>query len=80
MVREGESVQLAYRRLQRQVERVLGRPSHKRRFGYAEKPSELRRKWEKFRRRQVQAGSRLLLGHPYRALFRRSGPSNTLMG
>jgi hypothetical protein len=66
--------------LQREIERSDGRRSHKRRYGYHEKPSELRRKKAKFCRRQIQAGGGLGLSiHPHRALWARSGPTNALM-
>jgi ribosomal protein S21 len=79
-VREGEDAASAFRRLQELVRRQQGRPSHKRRFGYYEKPSELNRKKAKFRRRQTQAGGRLVLHvYPHEALFARSGPSNATM-
>lgn len=79
-MREGEDAVVAFRRLQELVQRLQGRPSHKRRFGYYEKPSELNRKEIKFRKQQVQASVRLVLHvHPHEALYARTGPSNSLM-
>ena len=75
-VRDGESVGAALARLNKLVQRVDGRPSHKRRFGYFEKPSELRRKRAK--KEAVVPGLPLRV-HPHSALYARSGPSNTLM-
>jgi hypothetical protein len=66
--------------MQQQVERIYGRPSHKHRFGYFEKPSELRRKRNKFRYAQQRSNGILKLHvHPFKALFKRTGPSNALM-
>jgi len=79
-VHEGEDVAVAFRRLQKLVRRLQGRPSHKRRFGYHEKPSELKRKKAKLQQRQTQAGGRLVLRvYPHEALFARTGPANSMM-
>ena len=78
-VKEGESVAHALIRLRRVVDQTCARPSHKRRYGYYEKPSELERKREKMRKRQIQAGGRLCLNVDMTALFRRTGPANALM-
>ena len=75
-IRDGESVAAAVARLTRLVRRVNGRPSHKRRFGYYEKPSELRRKRAK--KESVRPGYPLSV-HPHAELFARTGPSNSLM-
>lgn len=75
-VRDGERVGAALARLDKLVWKVEGRPSHKRRYGYYEKPSELRRKRAK--KEAVRPGYSLHV-HPHSALFARSGPSNTLM-
>ncbi len=80
LVREGESVRSAYLRLKQLVERDLGRRSHKRRYGYYEKPSELGRKQRKFVLRQTRARGKLVLHvRPHSALFTRTGPTNALM-
>ncbi|PNY34456.1 hypothetical protein C2E31_23255 [Rhodopirellula baltica] len=76
IVRDGETAAEAFGRLQRIVQRQNGRPSHKRRYGYYEKPSELKRKRKK--KRAVRPGMPLHV-HPYSALFSRSGPKNSLM-
>lgn len=75
-VRDGESVQSALARLNRAVQRVEGRPSHKRRLGYYEKPSELRRKRAK---KEALVPGLPLRVHPHAALHARTGPSNALM-
>lgn len=75
-VRDGESVQSALARLNRVVQRVEGRPSHKRRFGYYEKPSELCRKRAK--KEAIVPGYPLPVC-PHAALHARTGPSNALM-
>ena len=75
-VLDGEPVAAALARLDKLVRRVNGRPAHKRRFGYFEKPSELRRKRAK--KEAVRPGYPLHV-HPHSALHARTGPSNTLM-
>ncbi len=67
-------------------EGYFGRPAHKRRFGYCEKPSELSRKRAKVRGLVSEIGgalgvrvSRRLYVYPHQALWRRTGPSNSLM-
>lgn len=75
-IRDGEAVRAALARLDKLVRRTDGRPSHKRRFGYFEKPSELSRKRAK--KEKVRPGYPLFV-HPHAALYARTGPSNTLM-
>jgi ribosomal protein S21 len=76
VVRDGEPVRRALARLDRMVVRAEGRPSHKRRFGYYEKPSELRRK--RFKKEAVRPGYPLHVS-PHAALFARTGPTSALM-
>jgi len=76
LVQERESVDLALVRLDQLVDCVMGRPSHKRRYGYYERPSELRRKRAK--KKAIRPGLPLHV-RPRSALFARTGPSNTLM-
>ena len=75
-IREGETVGAALASLETLVRRSVGRSSHKRRFGYFEKPSELSRKRAK--KVKVRPGYPLFV-HPHAALYSRTGPSNTLM-
>ncbi|MCZ2341073.1 MAG: bS21 family ribosomal protein [Bacteroidales bacterium] len=76
LVRDGESVAVALVRLNTLIRRARGRPSHKRRFGYFEKPSELRRKRAK--KETVRPGYPLHV-HPHSALYARTRPSHALM-
>ena len=77
-IRQGEDLFLALRRLAEAVDRCYGRPWTKRRFGYYEKPSILRRKKARMRRRQLQAGGGLKLHIRMEAQFNRTGPDNAL--
>ncbi len=75
-MRDGESPREALARLDKLVWLIDGRPSHKRRFGYYEKPSELRRKSAKKRSVCPAYPGRV---YPQAALYARTGPSNSLM-
>jgi ribosomal protein S21 len=74
-VHDGESIDSALKRLTQLVRRDLHRPWHKRRYGYYEKPSELRRKQEKMARLRAGAGT-LLLRIGLKELYARTGPRN----
>jgi ribosomal protein S21 len=76
VVREGEPARSALARPDLMVQRSEGRPSHKRRFGYYEKPSALRRK--RVKKESIRPGLPLHV-YPHSALFARTGPSNSLM-
>jgi ribosomal protein S21 len=78
VVRDGESLAVALRRFKQMVHREYNRPADRRRYGYYEKPSELRRKRQKLRERSRQAGTSLKVGPGVIALFRRTGPANSL--
>jgi hypothetical protein len=58
------------------VRREYGRPWTKRRFGYYEKPSVLRRKRAKMRRLRARGAGNLFLRIDLDAQFRRTGPTN----
>jgi ribosomal protein S21 len=75
VVREGESLKSALDRLRRHVKRLKNRPAHKHRFGYFEKPSELRRKRAK---KEALMRENPLLLKPWAAQWARTGPSNSL--
>lgn len=81
-VREDESIESALRRFRQLVRRELGRPWYKRRYGYYEKPSELRRKRKKMARLRKQVTWRgpdpgnLLLRIGLTELHARTGPKN----
>lgn len=75
-VLDGESFESALRRFDRLVRRESGRPWHKRRYGYFEKPSERRRKRKKMGRlRMVSGNLRLHIG--LRELYAQTGPRNS---
>ena len=76
VLREGESARVALARLDILVKRVDGRPAHKRRFGYYEKKSELRRK--RVKKNSFRSGMRLNV-YPHSALYARTGPKNAIM-
>jgi ribosomal protein S21 len=75
VVREGESLKSALDRLRRHVKRLKNRPAHKARYGYCEKPSELRRKRAK---KESLMRENPLLFKPWAAQWARTGPSNSL--
>jgi hypothetical protein len=58
------------------VRQEYGRPWTKRRFGYYEKPSVLRRKRAKMRRLRARGNANLYLRIDLEAQFRRTGPTN----
>jgi ribosomal protein S21 len=78
VVRDGEPITQALVRFRHSVRQALGRPWTKRRFGYFEKPSSLRRKRDRMRRRQLQAAGTLKLHLGLAEQFRRTGPTNAL--
>jgi ribosomal protein S21 len=74
-VREGESFEDALRRFNRQVEQAYSRKWCKRRYGYYEKPSALRRKQRKMKRlREHDKALKLHIG--INELFQQTGPTN----
>jgi ribosomal protein S21 len=78
VIGDGEGLSQALQRLARLVQKVYGRPWTKRRFGYFEKPSVLRRKRERMSWRQRQVNGSLKLHVSLAAQLRRSGLSNAL--
>lgn len=74
-VREGESIDSALQRFSQLVRREFGRPWSKRRYGYYEKPSQLRRKRKKMGRLRSR-GANLLLHIGLKELYSRTGPEN----
>ena len=75
-VREGEDLTQALDRFTQLVQREYQRPWTKRRFGYFEQPSALRRKQRKMRKLQAQTAGRLGLHIHLDAQWRRTGPTN----
>jgi ribosomal protein S21 len=78
IVAEGEDLSKALRRFNQLMRKIYGRPWTKRRFGYFEKPSILRRKRKRMAWRQRQAGGGLKLHIGLPEQFQRTGPSNAL--
>ncbi|MBI1928012.1 30S ribosomal protein S21 [Candidatus Poribacteria bacterium] len=72
-VREGESIESALYRFGIEVQREYGRRWCKRRFGYYEKPSALRRKQKKM---AWLGYDHLWLHIGLKELFSRTGPTN----
>ena len=60
-VEDGESIDLALRKLSRKVKSEMDRRWYKRRFGYYEKPSVLKRKSKKMEKLAIQSGGTLWL-------------------
>ena len=75
-VRDGEELTQVLARFTQVLDREVRRPWTKRRYGYYEKPSVLRRKQRKMRKLQAQTGGGLMLRIGVEAQFRRTGPTN----
>jgi ribosomal protein S21 len=78
VIGDGEELFKALRRFRELVRKAYGRPWTKRRFGYFEKPSALRRKRRRMAWRQQQTGGGLKLCIALPAQWHRTGPSNAL--
>ena len=63
-------------RFNQRVRYEYHRPWTKRRYGYYEKPSVLRRKRAKMRKLQTRGTGKLYLSIDLEAQFRRTGPTN----
>jgi len=59
-VEAGESIELALRKLKKKVKHETDRRWYKRRFGYYEKPSILKRKAKKMKELSIQSESPLV--------------------
>jgi ribosomal protein S21 len=75
-VRDDESIDEALRRFNELVRREFQRPWYKRRYGYYEKPSELRRKRKKMAWLRSSSRGHLLLRIGLKELHSRTGPQN----
>jgi ribosomal protein S21 len=74
-VHDGESIDQALKRFNQIAKREFSRPWCKRRYGYYEKPSELRRKQKKMA--SLNSGSgKVLLHIGLKELHSRTGPRN----
>jgi ribosomal protein S21 len=74
--RVDETLAQTVERFTRLVRQEYGRPWTKRRFGYYEKPSALRRKRAKMRRLRARGSGNLYLHIDLDAQLRRTGPTN----
>lgn len=78
VVRDGEPIDEGLRRFNRMVWANYRRRWSKRRYGYYEKPSALRRNQAKMNWRQRQAGGGLSLRVGLAELLSRTGPTNAV--
>lgn len=76
VVRDGEDFEQAFDRFQRLARSEYERPWTKRRYGYYEKPSALRRKRAKMRRLKVGRVGNVWLRIDVQTQFQRTGPTN----
>lgn len=74
-VEEGESIDLALRKLSKKVKSELDRRWYKRRFGYYEKPSALKRKSKTMSELAIASGGTLWLKIGLEEQFSRNGNS-----
>jgi ribosomal protein S21 len=74
-VEDGESIDLALRKLSKKVKSEMDRRWYKRRFGYYEKPSVLKRKNKKMKKLVIQSGGALWLKIGLKEQFSRNGGS-----
>lgn len=72
-VEDGNSIDLALRKLNRKVKSETDRRWHKRRYGYYEKPSVLKRKSKKMKALTTQSGGALWLKVGLKEQFSRNG-------
>ncbi|MGA4473764.1 30S ribosomal protein S21 [Ectopseudomonas chengduensis] len=72
-VEDGESIEVALRKLKKKVKHETDRRWHKRRFGYYEKPSILKRKAKKMKALSIQSGGSLWLKIGLKEQFSKSG-------
>jgi ribosomal protein S21 len=82
VVRENESPEQTLNRFNRLVSKAYARPWHKRRYGYHEKPSTLKRKQNRTRRHNrrsyARGGTGVRLRINLEAQFKREGNSNAM--
>lgn len=76
-VGDDESIDSALKRFNQAVKREIGRAWCKRRYGYYEKPSELKRKQKKMARLRSRSQGNLHLKIGLKELYSRTGPKNS---
>ena len=74
-VEDGESIDLTLRKLSKKVKSEMGRCWHKRRFGYYEKASLLKRTSKKTNKLAIASGGALWLTIGLQEQFSRNGNS-----
>lgn len=74
-VEAGESIEVVLRKLNKKVKHETDRRWYKRRFGYCEKPSILKRKVKKMKKISIQSGGTLWLKIGLKEQFSKSGNS-----
>lgn len=74
-VTTGESIEVALRNFNKRVKSETDRRWYKRRFGYYEKPSILKRKAKKMKKLSIQSGGILWLKIGLKEQFSRNGNS-----
>ncbi|MFT0634472.1 30S ribosomal protein S21 [Pseudomonas sihuiensis] len=72
-VEDDESIEVALRKFKNKVKHETDRRWHKRRFGYYEKPSILKRKAKKMKALSIQSGGNLWLKIGLKEQFSKSG-------
>ena len=74
-VEDGESIDLALRKLSKKIKSEMDRRWYKRRFGYYEKPSVLKRKSKKMSKLAIASEGTLWLKIGLQEQFSRNGTS-----
>ena len=74
-IQNDESIDLALRKLSKKVKSEMDRRWYKRRFGYYEKPSALKRKSKKMKKLTIQSGGTLWLKIGLKEQFSKNGGS-----
>lgn len=72
---DGEPIEVVLRKLKKKVKHETDRRWYKRRFGYYEKPSILKRKAKKMKELSIQSGGNLWLKIGLKEQFSKSGNS-----
>ncbi|MGN0927224.1 30S ribosomal protein S21 [Ectopseudomonas mendocina] len=75
IIEDGEPIEVVLRKLKKKVKHETDRRWYKRRFGYYEKPSILKRKAKKMKAFSIQSGGSLWLKIGLKEQFSRSGSS-----
>lgn len=74
-VEDGEPIEVALRKLNKKLKHETGRRWYKRRFGYYEKPSILKRKAKKMKELSIKSSGTLWLKIGFKEQFSKNGNS-----